>query len=276
MIRRPPRSTLFPYTTLFRSGFTTAGRDFSNRLLDKVGLYYARNHYIWDIARSIHLGSAVIEIGCGGGSRFLANRYDMLGIEISATSVRHAAKTYRSVIQCTTVRLPIMDNSVDAIVSSCMLEHLDDNSVKLALAEMSRVLKPGGTMIHFFDLIARGPFNRWASKKPWYENIFVSSRGHFGMRTLKEWNHLFAEAGFNIENSCLSCKSWLQDLSTWAALDNPLVSGIPRKIGQTAASVRKKTSPFCDIAVTIFNDCIDRWLPDNYASKAIMRMSNAK
>src|SRR2546426_7935766 len=25
MIRRPPRSTLFPYTTLFRSGGTTAG-----------------------------------------------------------------------------------------------------------------------------------------------------------------------------------------------------------------------------------------------------------
>src|SRR3712207_7271016 len=26
MIRRPPRSTLFPYTTLFRSGFTINGR----------------------------------------------------------------------------------------------------------------------------------------------------------------------------------------------------------------------------------------------------------
>src|SRR2546427_6529442 len=26
MIRRPPRSTLFPYTTLFRSGFTSTSR----------------------------------------------------------------------------------------------------------------------------------------------------------------------------------------------------------------------------------------------------------
>src|SRR5438874_5297182 len=26
MIRRPPRSTLFPYTTLFRSGFAAVGR----------------------------------------------------------------------------------------------------------------------------------------------------------------------------------------------------------------------------------------------------------
>src|SRR5438034_8775461 len=30
MIRRPPRSTLFPYTTLFRSGFATAGSAFSD------------------------------------------------------------------------------------------------------------------------------------------------------------------------------------------------------------------------------------------------------
>src|SRR5256885_10745128 len=29
MIRRPPRSTLFPYTTLFRSGFALAGSRFA-------------------------------------------------------------------------------------------------------------------------------------------------------------------------------------------------------------------------------------------------------
>src|SRR5258708_11230028 len=30
MIRRPPRSTLFPYTTLFRSGLTTGAPNLSN------------------------------------------------------------------------------------------------------------------------------------------------------------------------------------------------------------------------------------------------------
>src|SRR5437660_6867180 len=35
MIRRPPRSTLFPYTTLFRSAGTSA---VSDKLLDLVGL----------------------------------------------------------------------------------------------------------------------------------------------------------------------------------------------------------------------------------------------
>src|SRR6476660_4888639 len=38
MIRRPPRSTLFPYTTLFRSARTLAQRGFAMRLL---GLFAA-------------------------------------------------------------------------------------------------------------------------------------------------------------------------------------------------------------------------------------------
>src|SRR5688572_32107570 len=39
MIRRPPRSTLFPYTTLFRSGLLTASPNETNlhaRIVDKV------------------------------------------------------------------------------------------------------------------------------------------------------------------------------------------------------------------------------------------------
>src|SRR5260221_9682699 len=40
MIRRPPRSTLFPYTTLFRSGQQREGR--GDRLLQQVADHLAR------------------------------------------------------------------------------------------------------------------------------------------------------------------------------------------------------------------------------------------
>src|SRR5260370_17430868 len=39
MIRRPPRSTLFPYTTLFRSNVALAGRP------SRRGAYFARRKY---------------------------------------------------------------------------------------------------------------------------------------------------------------------------------------------------------------------------------------
>src|SRR3712207_8119873 len=38
MIRRPPRSTLFPYTTLFRSDFTAAAGDLAEAGLDIIGI----------------------------------------------------------------------------------------------------------------------------------------------------------------------------------------------------------------------------------------------
>src|SRR2546429_4479380 len=37
MIRRPPRSTLFPYTTLFRSRFDAVGRQAQRALLIQLG-----------------------------------------------------------------------------------------------------------------------------------------------------------------------------------------------------------------------------------------------
>ena len=45
MIRRPPRSTLFPYTTLFRSNFTTRGEK-EDELIDlKKALQKAKKKY---------------------------------------------------------------------------------------------------------------------------------------------------------------------------------------------------------------------------------------
>src|SRR3712207_8323634 len=48
MIRRPPRSTLFPYTTLFRSHGTTGWTSFSGRetrgQLDFAARFTARQH----------------------------------------------------------------------------------------------------------------------------------------------------------------------------------------------------------------------------------------
>src|SRR5258708_3063389 len=44
MIRRPPRSTLFPYTTLFRSGFKN-GKIKNKTELNYSGLYQNYNNY---------------------------------------------------------------------------------------------------------------------------------------------------------------------------------------------------------------------------------------
>src|SRR5256885_9868459 len=46
MIRRPPRSTLFPYTTLFRSQLLPVSRQSHATVLDQAG---ARREYVHDV-----------------------------------------------------------------------------------------------------------------------------------------------------------------------------------------------------------------------------------
>src|SRR5256885_9789410 len=43
MIRRPPRSTLFPYTTLFRSGAVAVGDRLDGELLGRIAAYRIRS-----------------------------------------------------------------------------------------------------------------------------------------------------------------------------------------------------------------------------------------
>src|ERR1039458_10731228 len=85
MIRRPPRSTLFPYTTLFRSDFTVHGYlrqqcaqvDFQNgrseehtselqslrHLVCRLLLEKKKNHHHTDIQRSLE-DSAAMTVVC--------------------------------------------------------------------------------------------------------------------------------------------------------------------------------------------------------------------
>src|ERR1035438_2214417 len=64
MIRRPPRSTLFPYTTLFRSQGNTqlSGRQFLHSAVTGIGLYGAR-------CGVLHTSSAASGLGRDGRAR---------------------------------------------------------------------------------------------------------------------------------------------------------------------------------------------------------------
>src|SRR3712207_1788093 len=50
MIRRPPRSTLFPYTTLFRSFPSTLTREESDALVDRIEAHFDEHGYgLWAV-----------------------------------------------------------------------------------------------------------------------------------------------------------------------------------------------------------------------------------
>src|SRR5258708_39880554 len=55
MIRRPPRSTLFPYTTLFRSAWTSPGSGLETRFGQQLCLSTPHRWFPFGRLRSLHL-----------------------------------------------------------------------------------------------------------------------------------------------------------------------------------------------------------------------------
>src|SRR2546430_9593267 len=95
MIRRPPRSTLFPYTTLFRSQFgvsRTAVREAVKALREKglVEAYTGRGTFVTDgtsqvVRQSLDL---MLRIGQHEGPQYLAELRQILEPEIAALAAK--------------------------------------------------------------------------------------------------------------------------------------------------------------------------------------------
>jgi SAM-dependent methyltransferase len=82
-----------------------------------------------------------LEVGCGRGY-FQDLVGDYTGLDISANVREHLHKPF---VQASATALPFPDNWFDAIWTINALEHVP--APELALAEMRRVLKPGGLLL---------------------------------------------------------------------------------------------------------------------------------
>jgi ubiquinone/menaquinone biosynthesis C-methylase UbiE len=117
-------------------------------------------------------GAHVLEVGCGTGdvalaaSRRLGASGAVYGIDPSAEMIAVArAKAERAGLAAdfqigVIESLPFPDSSFDVVLSSLMMHHLPDELKRRGLAEIARVLKPGGRLV-IVD------FKRPASRRGW-------------------------------------------------------------------------------------------------------------
>jgi ubiquinone/menaquinone biosynthesis C-methylase UbiE len=104
-------------------------------------------------------GETVLEVGCGTGAVARAARTrvgpagQVVGIDPSAEMIAVARrKAARNRVQVDfrvagIEALPLPDGSVDAVLSSLMMHHLPADLKRTGLAEVRRVLKPGGRLV---------------------------------------------------------------------------------------------------------------------------------
>jgi SAM-dependent methyltransferase len=112
-------------------------------------------------------GHRVVEIGCGTGNLLLAAARrqpsaEVMGIDPDPAALRRARrKAVRAKLPVRLERafageLPFPDGSVDRILSSLMLHHLDDDEKIRAMREARRVLRPAG-QLHLVDFAGAPP-----------------------------------------------------------------------------------------------------------------------
>jgi len=94
-------------------------------------------------------GKKLLDIGCGDGVLsylFAKEGYEVSGIDYSDIAIEFAKEKTKNLNidfrQGSAYELPFEDNSFDIVVSSDVIEHLED--MPLYLSEIKRVVKRGG------------------------------------------------------------------------------------------------------------------------------------
>ncbi|MFN8486128.1 MAG: methyltransferase domain-containing protein [Caldilineaceae bacterium] len=148
----------------------------------------------------IQPGDQVLEVGCGTGDVALAAQTlagadgQVYGIdpatEMIETAQRKAAQAHQAVTFQVGVieQLAFPDQSFDVVLSSLMMHHLPDALKSRGLAEIVRVLKPGGRLL-IVD------FKRPTSgRHQWLSLLFLHNHMPTGLQDLPA---LLTNAGFS-------------------------------------------------------------------------------
>lgn len=143
-------------------------------------------------------------VDLGGGEGYFARLWSDARRRVVVDAVAPALKVARArgldVIQGDVRRAPLRGGSVDLIVSSDVWEHLDAGDVPAALAEVARVLAPGGTaLVHTscYGVYLRRWLRRARGRAPLDADDLKD--GHLNRFAAPALERMFAAAGLKIK-----------------------------------------------------------------------------
>ena len=172
------------YRTKFVSDEVLDARYF--KALDRFDIRFARTMWIYDNVRA---GSTVLELGCGAGMLALLKRKGIIltGVDLSNECALAARRngydhTFSAELSC----LPFADDSFDYVVSLDVLGHIGDEEKDAVLAEVSRVLRPGGVTMHGIECTDRSAQKSYDEMSAEELRRFIEVDGHVGLEEEQE------------------------------------------------------------------------------------------
>ncbi len=184
-------------------------------------LWVMCNGYPWMVRKHIPASSVVVELGCAGGVDYFAQRYKMIGLDLSQRSLAKANGAYVARIQADAAQcIPLADGSVDAVISSYFWEHMQPIVKDKILAECRRVLRPNGKLVFLYDIETCNPLigHFRKQRQDLYRKLFLEGDGHIGYQTPRANLEVIRNAGFKIVAQAPMEKTALQSPSVYSKL----------------------------------------------------------
>lgn len=139
----------------------------------------------------------VLDLGCGGGWALFARAGRTIGVDLSLGSLRNALTVYQGAAACDLTRLPWRDGAFDLVVSSDVLGHIPPEGKHEVIAEVYRVLRPGGRTLHYIETEGDDPLTRFAkADADLYRRRVIGPEGHEGIELPQATCERFRAAGF--------------------------------------------------------------------------------
>jgi ubiquinone/menaquinone biosynthesis C-methylase UbiE len=201
------------YRTKFVSDEVLDPRYF--KALDRFDIRFARTMWVYDNVRA---GSEVLELGCGAGMLALLKRkgVTLSGVDLSNECALAARRNgYDATFSTNLSSLPFADASFDYVVSLDVLGHIEAEEKNAVLAEVKRVLRPGGVTLHGIECTDHSAQKSYDEMNADELRRFIEVDGHVGLeeeqehgaRFLKFFRHVAWEPRYAL---CLSSEEFLK------------------------------------------------------------------
>lgn len=133
--------------------------------------------------RAVPRGCRLLDLGSARGREVFRERARLaVGVDLAQAALRECASHYDGAALADLGRLPFPDAAFDCVVSSHVMGHIPAESKDGVVAEIARLLRPGGVTVHVIETDSRHSLvNQAKADRALYHKRLIEPDGHVGL-----------------------------------------------------------------------------------------------